>query len=128
MAQPGNMHNLTTLIKRYSNPPSWHCFGNADKSNRLEAATSRLEDIATSVDGPTPNGLSGSTTRDMETTAAVTESTATITAIPETKPPEPLPKSIEAFDKIIDEEVAEYVEASTKIGGLVEEQVSLKKV
>ena len=38
-------------------------------------------------------------------------------------PPEPLPKSIEAFDKIIEDEVGAFVTCSQKIGGLVEEQV-----
>ncbi|KIV84065.1 hypothetical protein PV11_06039 [Exophiala sideris] len=102
-AAQGNMNNLTTLIKR------------------LEAATSRLEDIATTVDGPTPptNGV-----------AAATSSTPSIYATapePTPPPPEPLPRSVEAFDQIIQEDVVGFVTASGKIGGLVEEQAKAVK-
>lgn len=38
-------------------------------------------------------------------------------------PQEPLPKSIEEFDKLIEDDVSAFVTASAKIGGLVEEQV-----
>ncbi|KAL2434158.1 Adenylyl cyclase-associated protein [Exophiala dermatitidis] len=100
MASPGNsMHNLTTLIKR------------------LEAATSRLEDIATSIDGPgasSTNGLAGAAVATSSVSGATPE-TATLA-------PEPLPKSVEAFDKIIEEDVDAFVKAAAKIGGLVEEQ------
>ncbi|RMZ86634.1 hypothetical protein DV736_g6140, partial [Chaetothyriales sp. CBS 134916] len=68
-ASTGNMHNLTTLIKR------------------LEAATSRLEDIASTVE-----------------------------------PSSPLPRSIDDFDTLIDEDMAAFVAASEKLGGLPEEQ------
>ncbi|EXJ77051.1 hypothetical protein A1O3_10209 [Capronia epimyces CBS 606.96] len=98
MTNQNNMNNLTTLIKR------------------LEAATSRLEDIATSIDGPgttTTNGLVG---------AVVTPSATAATPEPVAPPPEPLPKSVEAFDKIIEEDLSAFVKAAEKIGGLVEEQ------
>lgn len=89
-------------------------------SGRLEAATSRLEDIATSVDGtePAQNGASAS---------APGTSTAAVAAVPESAAPpaptEPLPRSIEEFDELIEGDVAAFVTASSKIGGLVEEQV-----
>ena len=84
---------------------------------RLEAATSRLEDIATTIDGPTPptNGVVAATSSTPSIYATAPEATP--------PPPEPLPRSVEAFDQIIQEDVAGFVTASGKIGGLVEEQV-----
>lgn len=91
--------------------------------DRLEAATSRLEDIATSVDGTEKGGLNGAAGVHGDT-AAATESTTTLTPAPETKvPDEPLPRSIEEFNPLIDNEVKDFVEKASKIGGLVEEQV-----
>ena len=49
--------------------------------------------------------------------------TATPAPTPTPAPQEPLPRSIEDFDKLIEEEVTAFVTASSKIGGLVEEQV-----
>jgi adenylyl cyclase-associated protein len=90
---------------------------------RLEAATSRLEDIATSVDSTHP-----------ETVAAISTAQATIAenaaaaaaAIPvaAAAPPEPLPRSIEEFDKVINEDVKGFVSASEAVGGPVQQQVS----
>lgn len=84
---------------------------------RLEAATSRLEDIATSIDGPgaTANGVGGAAVAAPSPSAAAPEQAA--------PPPEPLPKSVEAFDQIIEEDVGAFVKSSEKVGGLVEEQV-----
>jgi adenylyl cyclase-associated protein len=89
---------------------------------RLEAATSRLEDIATSVDSTHP-----------ETVAAISTAQATIAenaaaaAIPvaAAAPPEPLPRSIEDFDKLINEDVKAFVSASEAVGGLVQQQVRI---
>jgi hypothetical protein len=121
MTSQSNMHNLTTLIKRYSlasfgiHPHSVRSIGRwLTLLNRLEAATSRLEDIATSVDsaGAATNGLAvGATTAPADSP----EPTAPI--------PEPLPRSVEAFDEIIEGDIVDFVKASGKIGGLVEEQV-----
>ncbi|EXJ81707.1 hypothetical protein A1O1_07772 [Capronia coronata CBS 617.96] len=104
MAAQTSMHNLTTLIKR------------------LEAATSRLEDIATSIDGPgatTTNGLAGA--------AVATPSASAATPEPPAPAPEPLPKSVEAFDKIVEEDVDGFVKAANNIGGLVAEQAKAVK-
>nr|KAK5444694.1 suppressor of rasval19 [Exophiala xenobiotica] len=103
MAAQSSMNNLTTLIKR------------------LEAATSRLEDIATSVDGSLPptNGVPAAGA------AGSTESVATPEAA--APPPEPLPKFVEAFDQIIEEDIAAFVQAAEKIGGLVEQQAKAVK-
>lgn len=87
---------------------------------RLEAATSRLEDIATSVDSTHP-----------ETVAAISTAQATIAEnaaagavpAPSATPPKPLPRSIEDFDKVINEDVKAFVGASEAIGGLVQQQV-----
>ena len=87
----------------------------------MEAATSRLEDIASSVDGP-QNGTNGN--GSAVGAVAALGSPGGITEQPP-PPPEPLPRSIEAFDKIIEEDVGAFVTCSQKIGGLVEEQVCL---
>ncbi|KAI0483157.1 adenylyl cyclase-associated protein [Xylariaceae sp. FL0804] len=107
MAQ-NNMHNLVTLIKR------------------LEAATTRLEDIASStVELPqavpalsqtiaTPPGQSGAGTP------------APLPPLPAAKqaPEEPLPESIEEFDVFISQTVDKYMKASNRLGGLIAEQAA----
>lgn len=92
----------------------------------MEAATSRLEDIATSVDGSTPGALNGATgTKGVGVLAGTgaEESTATITPAPEPTPAEPLPKQIEEFDELIHGDVTAFTQAAGQVGGLVEEQV-----
>lgn len=101
-----NMHNLTTLIKR------------------LEAATLRLEDIASSTVELPPSVPSLSTTQPTPTTATPTP----IAPAPVSAPPisqAPLPESIEDFDCFITESVSNYVGLSDKIGGPVAEQAKL---
>ncbi|KAI0890204.1 adenylate cyclase associated N terminal-domain-containing protein [Annulohypoxylon maeteangense] len=107
MAQ-NNMHNLVTLIKR------------------LEAATTRLEDIASST---------------IELPQAVPALTATVATpsslaspIPHAALPPPpalkevpeehLPESIEEFDNFISQSVEKYVAISNKLGGFIAEQAS----
>ena len=86
-------------------------------STRLEAATSRLEDIASTVEPSQPLA-------DGTPAAAPAAGAAIGTAVtPAPAPPEPLPRSIEDFDHLIEEDVTAFVTASGKIGGLVEEQV-----
>lgn len=87
---------------------------------RLEAATSRLEDIATTVDG-NANLTNGAAESTQDTAVAATGAAPAAPAPP--APQEPLPRSIEDFDKLIEEDVTAFVTASSKIGGLVEEQV-----
>jgi adenylyl cyclase-associated protein len=86
--------------------------------NRLEAATSRLEDMATSIDSSHPS-----------TVAAISNSavappnpsrTSASTAVPSA---DRLPPSIKDFDRIVDQDVNSFVTASEKVGGLVEQQV-----
>ncbi|KAI1498724.1 adenylyl cyclase-associated protein [Biscogniauxia marginata] len=110
MAQ-NNMHNLVTLIKR------------------LEAATTRLEDIASStIELPqavpaltqsiaTPPGPSG-------TSSPVPPPPAALRSVPSTIPEEEVPEAIEEFDTFISQSVDKYVKASNKLGGLVAEQAA----
>jgi adenylyl cyclase-associated protein len=86
--------------------------------NRLEAATSRLEDMAMGLDDPSsPKTLNA---------AAAPEAVA-----PE--PPQPafpappaapaVPPQIEDFDTLIDKDVRNFVDLGNRIGDLVAEQV-----
>ncbi|KAL5594177.1 hypothetical protein BROUX41_001222 [Berkeleyomyces rouxiae] len=125
MATSSPMHNLTTLIKR------------------LEAATMRLEDIAEatialSPGAPEADALSPSAAASAGTSATPRASTALPTATPApaaaasapapappTKAPaEPLPDTIVKFDNFLKTSLANYVELSNKLGGLVAEQAS----
>ncbi len=84
---------------------------------RLEAATSRLEDMATSIDSSHPSTVAAISS------SAVAPLTSSTTAAPANAPSaEPLPTSIEDFDKIMDQDVTAFVNASGEIGGLVELQ------
>src|SRR5947208_2037450 len=88
---------------------------------RLEAATSRLEDMATSVDASHPDTVAAINSASPAPTLA----SAVTAQEPAPQPAEPLPRSIEEFDKIIKEDVQGFVTASEKIGGLVEQQVHI---
>ncbi|CAK7198258.1 suppressor of rasval19 [Sporothrix eucalyptigena] len=110
-----NMNNLTTLIKR------------------LEAATARLEDIASStielpqavpnlqqsIASPASGGSSVST-------PAPTAPALAAAAAPKAPaaPAEPLPEVIEEFDVFLEGAVAKFVDLSNKRGGLVAEQAA----
>lgn len=86
--------------------------------NRLEAATSRLEDMASSVgDAPKTNGASP--------TVSAPTAAAAVRPQPVTpqKVAEPLPQTVEDFDAFIDTAVKKYVDRSNEIGGPVAEQV-----
>ncbi|KAF4125321.1 adenylyl cyclase-associated protein [Geosmithia morbida] len=108
MAAPNNMHNLTTLIKR------------------LEAATSRLEDIATSTELPKDvPALINSTSAS----AAAADASAPVPAssAPKSLPKvasEPLPESVEEFDAYLKSTVEKYVNISKEIGGTVAKQAA----
>ena len=85
---------------------------------RLEAATSRLEDMAAPLDGtPQPNANAAASIK-----SGPPEPPKQVVAPP---PPvvEPLPQSIKDFDDIIDTDVQKFVAMGQKIGGLVAEQV-----
>ncbi|KAF7535876.1 hypothetical protein G7054_g5020 [Neopestalotiopsis clavispora] len=102
-----NMHNLTTLIKR------------------LEAATSRLEDIASSTT-ELPQGVPALQQGPTSPSTGVSPGTGpTETSTPTPAPPrESVPEVIEDFDAFIESSVGKYVQASNKLGGLIAEQAA----
>ena len=128
------MHNLTTLIKRYvcisharSLKPQWdRAFSLLSHSPllmhitiRLEAATSRLEDMAMTLDDPSsPKYVSPSAAPTP--VAPEPPQPAPIAAPPAAAP---VPPQIEDFDELIKGDVRKFVELAEKVGGLVEEQV-----
>ena len=88
--------------------------------NRLEAATSRLEDMATSIDSEhvaTINAITSGATNGSQASPSIS---------PEQKAPtpEPVPRFIEEFDNIISEDVSAFVAASEKLDDLLAGQVS----
>ncbi|KAL3467588.1 adenylate cyclase associated N terminal-domain-containing protein [Aspergillus heterothallicus] len=99
MAATSHMHNLTTLIKR------------------LEAATSRLEDMAMGLDDHNAQ-------KAPDSTAALQQepSKQPTPAAPAAPAPDPLPSQIQDFDTLISKDVGSFVDLGRKIGGLVEEQ------
>ncbi|KAL6791406.1 adenylate cyclase associated N terminal domain-containing protein [Trichoderma sp. SZMC 28013] len=102
MAAQNHMHNLTTLIKR------------------LEAATSRLEDIASSTELPKDvPGLGQPATPLSETAVAPTPP-----PVQKEPPQEALPESIEDFDAFLNTSVDKYVKLSNQLGGVVAQQAS----
>ncbi|KAI0863666.1 adenylate cyclase associated N terminal-domain-containing protein [Xylaria cubensis] len=111
MAQ-NNMYNLVTLIKR------------------LEAATTRLEDIASStIELPhAVPALSQPITSPPDQSDGITPlPSASSSASPTVSTPvpqDPLPESVEEFDSFISQSVDKYVQASDKLGGLIAEQAS----
>ncbi len=89
---------------------------------RLEAATSRLEDMAAStIDLPKLNGAAPTPAPTGPLPAPPTTSRAA------TEPPKPipeaLPESVEDFDTFISGTVKKYVSLSDEVGGPVAEQV-----
>ncbi|KAK3306920.1 adenylate cyclase associated N terminal-domain-containing protein [Chaetomium strumarium] len=97
-----SMHNLTTLIKR------------------LEAATSRLEDIAQAA-FELPQGVPTL----QQTPATPNPAVSARAASPAPPPPaarEPVPESIEEFDAFITRSLGNWVKISNAIGGVVAEQ------
>ncbi|KAF2666610.1 hypothetical protein BT63DRAFT_312943 [Microthyrium microscopicum] len=109
-----NMHNLTTLIKR------------------LEAATSRLEDIATTVDAPehgtpiangAPEASSIARSLPAHQYSNDTPRSSTVTAIPPPTPvKEELPTIVEDFDKLLDNELATFITKSGSLNPVLGEQ------
>ncbi|KAL4738067.1 adenylate cyclase associated N terminal-domain-containing protein [Aspergillus similis] len=99
MAATSHMHNLTTLIKR------------------LEAATSRLEDMAMSLDEHDAQKAADNSAA-LEPQASE-RPTPTAPAAPAAAP---LPSQIEDFDTLISKDVGNFVQLGKKIGGLVAEQ------
>lgn len=97
---------------------------------RLEAATTRLEDIASStIELPhavpaLSNPVTSAPEQSNGATPLPSASPAPSPAISTPAPQDPLPESVEEFDNFINQSVDKYVKASNKIGGLVAEQAS----
>lgn len=119
-----NMHNLTTLVKRYLSHilhVVWH-YRLMLSAYRLEAATSRLEDIASSTSDPNATTNGATSVGDGVSASSRLEKPPSSTPKPR-QLPEPLPPSIEGFDALINSEVGTFVNMSEELGGLVAEQV-----
>ena len=89
--------------------------------DRLEAATSRLEDMATSLDGP--NTITPPVAAAVQATVPQASAKSTPPSMPPPPVVEPVPQSVEDFDIIINRDVKAFVDVSQKIGELVAEQV-----
>ena len=86
---------------------------------RLEAATSRLEDMVPDLDqSAATNGLSAS-----DQGIATPGSSKQLGASDASPSPAPLPPAIDDFDSVINGDVTKFVTMSEHIGGLVAEQV-----
>ena len=88
---------------------------------RLEAATLRLEDMASST-----IPLSGSQTLVEPAAPAALSAPAAPTVSPPTPSAPaapPVPESVERFDEFMTQTVQKYVKTSNVLGGLVAEQV-----
>ncbi|KAF5025171.1 hypothetical protein F66182_2747 [Fusarium sp. NRRL 66182] len=114
MAANNQMHNLTTLIKR------------------LEAATSRLEDIASSAGPPANAAVLDQAIPSPPNPSSIAPTLPASAPAPKIEPPaepidEPLPESIEEFDAFLSSAVDNYVKLSHQLGGLVAEQAALVK-
>jgi adenylyl cyclase-associated protein len=88
--------------------------------NRLEAATSRLEDMAMSLPEPTK---SNDTLTPAANAAAVGPAAQTPKLVPKA---EPVPESIEEFDSFCAASVKKFVNLSEELGGEVALQVSCR--
>ncbi|KAI6914060.1 hypothetical protein KC348_g12309, partial [Hortaea werneckii] len=115
-AQGGQgMNNLTTLIKR------------------LEAATSRLEDIAASSHAPDAQSTSSHPAPSPNAAVATSSSAPDLTSAgskdatssaPAASKAADTPPTVAAYDESIEPEVEKFLEASKGIDNLVEEQAS----
>jgi adenylyl cyclase-associated protein len=87
--------------------------------HRLEAATSRLEDMASSTIPPlTANGTAA-------TSAILPPPPPPLPVQEPPKPQEPVPELVEDFDAFIKNSVKKYVALSDAIGGPIAEQVGI---
>jgi adenylyl cyclase-associated protein len=99
---------------------------------RLEAATSRLEDIASSTIAPPPAAdirpPNGTTAAPTPNPAAPSVAPPTPAVVKTAPPEESLPESVEGFDSFISGAVKKYVDISKKIGGVVADQVGAVRI
>ena len=87
--------------------------------HRLEAATSRLEDIASSSFAADSSVASTGAPAAVAASAASTASTA---AAPTAKVVESLPPSLAAFDELVNTELKTWLDLSSKLGPVIESQ------
>lgn len=83
---------------------------------RLEAATSRLEDIASTSVGIDVDAPNGATAPPSALPGAAS------TAAPQAKPAESLPPSVEAYDVITNTDLKAWLELSSKLGNVIDTQ------
>lgn len=89
--------------------------------HRLEAATSRLEDMVPHISEPgVTNGVPGTDKGTASAGGVQGAESAVASAAPAAAP---LPASIDDFDAMINGEVTTFVTKSEEIGGLLAEQV-----
>ena len=87
--------------------------------SRLEAATSRLEDIASSAETlPTTNGTTGAPSAPPPSGPLPQPPTGQKEA-----PKQELPQSIEDFDTLLNGDVKAWTDLSRSLGGVIAEQV-----
>jgi adenylyl cyclase-associated protein len=110
-----------SLTRRVSGPVHMQPDALTTIIHRLEAATSRLEDIASSSVGyetPNPNS-SASSAVPLTPPMPTSGNTAPV-------PPKPvavLPASLEAFDILLNTDLKAWLELSSKLGGVIDGQV-----
>lgn len=94
---------------------------------RLEAATSRLEDIASSTEVSSDvAALEDPSSQPANVSTIASLPVAPSAPAPAPKPAaDPLPETIEDFDSFLNTSVDKYVQASNELGGLVAQQVGL---
>jgi adenylyl cyclase-associated protein len=105
----------------HSSRPAVHIQGNLLTTviRRLEAATSRLEDIASSSVGFDAAGPNGAPAPAPGSAVGPSASSAPTTP----KPTESVPPSIQAFDDLLNNELKTWLGLSTKLGSDIDDQV-----
>lgn len=93
--------------------------------NRLEAATSRLEDMAQATMDNTTAGTNGVSVKTAVAGGAVSSATGDSITHGHAPPTESLPPSIKAFDDLIASDVKKFVSLSEELGGVVADQVQI---
>ena len=98
-----------------------------DLKHRLEAATSRLEDMVPNMSDPaiSTNGIQSASGQGMSAAEGIGQARGG--APPPLRETETLPPTIYDFDATINGEVKTFVNMSEEIGGLVAEQVRQKE-
>ena len=93
----------------------------ADLLRRLEAATSRLEDIASSSQSDGTTRSTHASSVPITGAASVNGEGARASAL---SPAEELPPVIEEFDQLLQDDLKPFSDIGQKLGGLIADQVS----